>query len=70
MSLPLAKEVGAFYKVGPLLAVALSFMGIYRLDLQLFSIDYGLLIYIFIYKLKQKTLSYFCHVACLATPFI
>ena len=46
MSLPQAKEVGAFYKVDPLLAVALSFMGIYRLDLQPFSIDYGLLIYI------------------------
>jgi hypothetical protein len=43
MSLPQAKEVGFFNKVGLLLAVALSFMGIYRLDSQPFSIDYRLL---------------------------
>ena len=43
MSLLQAKELGVFYKVGPLLAVALSFMGIFRLDLQPFSIDYRLL---------------------------
>ena len=40
MSIPLVKEEGAFYKVGHLLAIALSFMGIYGLDLQPFSIDY------------------------------
>ncbi len=40
MSIPLVKEEGGFYKVGHFLAIALSFMGIYGLDLQPFSIDY------------------------------